>query len=54
MFSTVLVRARQRLAQRSRYQRMIREINELSSRDLAELNADRGTMLRQAYADVYG
>ena len=54
MFSTVLDNARHRWAQRTRYQRMIREINELSNRDLADMKADRGSMIRHAYAEVYG
>ena len=42
------------LAKRSRYARMVAEIEGLSERDLSDLRADRAEMLYQAYQEVYG
>ena len=46
--------ARNRLAKRRRFNRMADEIASLSSRDLADLRADRTDMLRRAYKEIYG
>lgn len=53
-FTDLMTTARNRIAKRSRYNRMVDEIKSLTSRDLADMGADRGEMLRHAYLDVYG
>jgi ribosomal protein S7 len=46
--------AQDRIAKRRQYNRLADEIASLSSRDLADLRADRGEMLRHAYKKIYG
>ena len=50
----LIARAQDRIAKRQRYNRLADEIAGLSSRDLADLRADRGEMLWQARKSVYG
>ena len=50
----IVSRARNVLAKRSRYNRMVKEIRGLTDRDLADFNGNRTDMLREAYRDVYG
>jgi hypothetical protein len=54
MFDTIINRAKDRMAKRQRYNRLIAEIQGMSPRDLADINANRGDMLHHAYRDVYG
>jgi hypothetical protein len=54
IFSNLVKHARSRLEKRVRYSRLVAEIEGLTSRDLADMGADRGDMLRHAYRDVYG
>ena len=54
MFDTIINRAKDRLAKRQRYNRLIAEIQGMSPRDLADINANRGDMLHHAYREVYG
>ena len=54
MISGLITHARDRLARRMKYNRLVDEIQALSQRDLADMGADRGDMLRQAYRDIYG
>ncbi|HEY5817512.1 MAG TPA: hypothetical protein VIU14_03785 [Mesorhizobium sp.] len=54
MFDTIVNRARNAIAKRNRYNRMINEINGLTARDLADFNGNRTDMLRSAYEEVYG
>ncbi|MET0596621.1 MAG: hypothetical protein ABWZ57_02005 [Mesorhizobium sp.] len=54
MISGLITHARNRLARRMKYNRLVDEIQALSQRDLADMGADRGDMLRQAYRDIYG
>ena len=54
IFASLVSRIQQRLDKRRRYRRLVAEIESLSSRDLADLRADRTEMLRHAYAQVYG
>ena len=53
MFSTIVRRAKAHIAKRSRYQRLVAEINGLTPRDLADMGADRSNMLYQAHRDYY-
>ena len=46
--------AHKRIEQRREFNRLANEIAGLSSRDLADLRADRAEMLRHAYKQVYG
>ena len=54
MFTTLVSHARNRLAKRQRYNRLVSEIQALSSRDLADINGSRSDMLHHAYREVYG
>lgn len=54
MFSNLMNYAKNRVEKRMRYGRMVAEIQSLTHRDLADMGADRGEMLRHAYLDVYG
>ena len=51
---SLIASAQDRIAKRRRYNQMANEIASLSSRDLADLRADRGEMLRHAYQQIYG
>lgn len=46
--------AQDRIAKRRQYNRLANEIENLSARDLADMRADRGEMLRQVYKQIYG
>ena len=54
MIQNLVKYARNRVEQRVRYGRLVAEIQSLTPRDLADIGADRGEMLRHAYLDVYG
>lgn len=54
IFRDLMNHARGRISRRLRYNRMVEEIQSLTSRDLADMGGDRGEMLRHAYLDVYG
>ena len=54
MFSNLVKHAKSRLDKRVRYNRLVSEIEGLTHRDLVDMGADRGEMLRQAYLHVYG
>ena len=54
IFQNLVSHAQDRLAKRRQYNRLANEIASLSPRDLADLRADRGEMLRHAYQTVYG
>jgi hypothetical protein len=54
IFSSIISRAADRLAKRRRYNRMVDEIESLSSRDLADIRGDKTEMLRHARRQVYG
>lgn len=54
IFSNLVKHARSRIEKRVRYGRLVSEIQGLTHRDLADMGADRGEMLRHAYLDVYG
>jgi hypothetical protein len=54
LLKSLVAGAQSRLAKRRHYNRLVNEIEALSPRDLADLRADRGEMLRHAYLSVYG
>jgi hypothetical protein len=54
MIHNLVAYAQDRIAKRRQYNRLASEIASLSPRDLADLRADRGEMLRQAYRNIYG
>lgn len=54
MFSRLIDHAKGRIEKRRRYNRLVAEIRALSAGDIAELNGDRGEMLRAVYRNVYG
>lgn len=51
---TLIGHARASFERRRRYNRLVAEIEGLSHRELAELRADRGDMLRAVREDIYG
>ncbi|PBB88830.1 MULTISPECIES: hypothetical protein [unclassified Mesorhizobium] len=54
IFDDIVARARTNIAKRRRYNRLVAEIENLSSRDLADLRADRSEMLFQVHKQIYG
>jgi hypothetical protein len=54
IFSNLVRHAKSRIDKRMRYGRLVAEIQSLTHRDLADMGADRGEMLRHAYLDIYG
>jgi hypothetical protein len=54
MLDNLVARARASIAKRRHYNRLVAEIENLSSRDLADLRADRSEMLYQVHKQVYG
>ena len=53
-FSNLVKHAKSRIDKRLRYGRLVAEIESLTHRDLVDMGADRGEMLRHAYLDIYG
>ena len=53
-FDNLFSRARTSMAKRSHYNRLVAEIENLTSRDLADLRADRSEMLYQVHKQIYG
>jgi hypothetical protein len=54
IFDNIVSRARTSIAKRRHYNRLVSEIENLSSRDLADLRADRSEMLYQIHKQIYG
>jgi hypothetical protein len=54
IFSNLVKHARTRFEKHMRYSRLVAEIEGLTARDLADMGADRGEMLRHARLDVFG
>jgi len=54
IFDNLVARARTGIAKRRHYNRLVAEIENLSSRDLADLRADRSEMLYQIHKQIYG
>lgn len=54
MIQNLITYAQGRIEKRREFNRLASEIASLSHRDLADLRADRGEMLRHAYKKVYG
>jgi hypothetical protein len=54
MFVTIINRAKDQYAKRQRYNRLVAEIQGMTSRDLADINGNRSEMLHHAYREVYG
>ncbi|MCX7303027.1 MAG: hypothetical protein NTV73_01640 [Hyphomicrobiales bacterium] len=54
MINNLIAYAHDRIEKRRNFNRLANEIASLSQRDLADLRADRGEMLRHAYKKVYG
>ena len=50
----LIARIQDRMEKRRRYSRLVDEIMGMSHRDLADLRADRGEMLRDARRAIYG
>ena len=54
MIQNLITYAQDRIAKRRQYNRIADEIAGLSQRDLADLRADRGEMLRHDHKSIYG
>jgi hypothetical protein len=54
IFNSLMSRARTSIAKRRHYNRLIAEIDSFSSRDLADMRADRSEMLYQIHKQIYG
>ena len=54
IIDSLMSRARASIAKRRHYNRLVAEIDSLSSRDLADLRADRSEMLYQVRKQIYG
>jgi hypothetical protein len=54
MIHNLITYAQTRIEKRREFNRLANEIASLSQRDLADLRADRGEMLRHAYRKIYG
>ncbi|WP_167524519.1 MULTISPECIES: hypothetical protein [unclassified Mesorhizobium] len=54
IFDNIVSRARTNIAKRRQYNRLVAEVENLSSRDLADLRADRSEMLYQIHRQIYG
>ncbi len=54
MIQNFIAYAQDRISKRRQYNRLADEILGLSQRDLADLRADRGDMLRHARKSIYG
>jgi hypothetical protein len=54
IFNDLMNRARQSIAKRRHYNRLVAEIDSFSSRDLADMRADRSEMLYQVRKQIYG
>jgi hypothetical protein len=54
MIRNFIAYANDRIEKRREFNRLANEIASLSSRDLADLRADRGEMLRHAHKSIYG
>ena len=50
----IVNRARQCIAKRRHYNRLVAEVDSFSSRDLADMRADRSEMLYQIHKQIYG
>jgi hypothetical protein len=54
ILDSLMSRARTSIAKRRQYNRLIAEIDSFSSRDLADMRADRSEMLYQVHKQIYG
>ena len=54
IIDSLMSRARESIAKRRHYNRLVAEIDSFSSRDLADLRADRSEMLYQVRKQIYG
>ncbi|WP_287105599.1 hypothetical protein [Mesorhizobium sp.] len=54
ILDSLMSRARTSIAKRRQYNRLVAEIDSFSSRDLADMRADRSEMLYQVHKQIYG
>jgi hypothetical protein len=54
LFAALIATIRDRAQKRARYERLVREIEQMTPRDLADIRASRTDMLRGVYQQVYG
>jgi hypothetical protein len=54
IIDSLMSRARASIAKRRHYNRLVAEIESFSSRDLADMRADRSEMLYQVRKQIYG
>jgi hypothetical protein len=54
IFSNAVIRIRERVEKRRRYNRLVAEIQGMTQRDLADINGNRDEMLYHARREIYG
>ncbi|CAN7264967.1 hypothetical protein LJR234_001272 [Mesorhizobium amorphae] len=54
IIDSLMTRARQSIAKRKHYNRLVAEIDSFTARDLADMRADRSEMLYQIRKQIYG
>lgn len=54
MITALYNRAQTRLEQRRRYNRLANEILSLTEREISDMRADRGQMMRDLHRQIYG
>jgi len=54
IIDSLITRARASIAKRKQYNRLVAEIDSFSTRDLADMRADRSEMLYQIHKQIYG
>ncbi|BCG92081.1 hypothetical protein [Mesorhizobium sp. 131-2-1] len=54
IIDSLMTRARASIAKRKQYNRLVAEIDSFSTRDLADMRADRSEMLYQIHKQIYG
>jgi hypothetical protein len=54
LFASIIAALKSRIERRKTYNRRVAEIMDLTTRDLADLRADRSEMLRFLWEETYG
>jgi hypothetical protein len=54
LFASLIARMKDRAAKRAKYLQIVKQIDDLSDRDLADIRGNRDEMRRHASLEVYG
>lgn len=54
LFASLIARIKDRAEKRARYLRIIKQIDEMTDRDLADIRGNKDEMRRHAYLEIYG